>query len=201
MRLAVAQILRDHDLEDDYYARNELEQQARIFVITYAGLMPGWQSGKLAEWTKRAGGDEKQIRLLMANQLKLALSQVLCRQSDSRVISLDEILESGLEPVERDTEDQAERTADQLEAARYRELYPTLALNVFDGLTQAEIAAADGVTRRAVEYRIAKEKRAFLMAYLARRGLAVEGGETIEELTEAYGYFTDGRLSFSEMSA
>lgn len=193
MGMAVSQVLRDQGLEADSNVRDELEQEARIRVATYAGLMPGWNSGILADWTRQAGGDEEQIKLLVTKQLKLNLAQILGRQlqKESRLVSLDVMLENGIEPADSNWEERVIEDIDnRSEARQYRELYPTLARNVFDGLTQAEIAEQDGTTLRTVERHIAKEKRAFLMAYARRRGLAVEGDETMEELTEAYGHLT-----------
>lgn len=193
MRLAVAEVLGNYDLQDDYYLRDELEQLARIHVVTYAGLMPGWQSGKLAEWTELAEGDEEQIRLLMTKQLKLALYQSVERQRAKQTVSLDMLLEYDLEPIDYNQEDRMiERMDNRAAEAEYRRLYPTLSRSVLDGMTQAEIAEAAGITDRWVRTLIAKEKREFLIAYVQRRGLQVEGDETIEDLTEAYGYLTDG---------
>jgi hypothetical protein len=193
MRLAVAEVIRFYEQEDDYHLRDELEQLARIHVVTYAGLMPGWQSGKLAEWTELAEGDEEQIRLLLTKQLKLALYQTVERERAKECVSLDMLLEYDLEPIDYDQEDRMiERIDNRAEEAAYRDLYPLLARNVLDGMTWTEIAEADDISMRTVAYRIAKEKRAFLMAYVQRCGLRVEGDETMEDLIEAYGYLTDG---------
>lgn len=193
IRLAVSRVLKDRDQEDDYYLRDELEQLARIHVITYAGLMPGWQNGKLKDWTRQAEGDEEQIRLLVANQLRLALTQDLSRQGGDSA-SLDVLLEYGLEPIDYDLEERMiERIDNRAAEADYRSLYPTLSRNVLDGMTQAEIAAELEVGHSTVERRIAKEKRAFLLAYAQRRGLRTEGDETLDQLAEAYGYLTAGQ--------
>jgi hypothetical protein len=189
MGMAVSQVLRDQGLETNSNVRDELEQEARIRVITYAGLMPGWNSGILADWTRQAEQDEEQIKLLVTKQLKLNLAQILGRQlqKDCRLASLDVLLETGVEPADITWEDRVIEDIDnRSEGGRYRRLYPTLARNVFDGLTQTEIAGQDGVTVRTVERHIAREKRAFLLDYIQRRGLAIGGNETLEELAEAY---------------
>jgi len=196
MRLAVAEVLGSYDLQDDYYLRDELEQLARIHVVTYAGLMPGWQSGKLSEWAEVAEGDEEQIRLLLTKQLKLALYQSVERERAKQTVSLDMLLEYDLEPIDYDQEDRMiERIDNRTTEAEYRGLYPTLSRNVLDGMTQLEIAAELGVAHITVKRLVAKEKREFLMAYVQRRGLSVEGDETLDELAEAYEYLTAGRDS------
>ena len=66
-------------------------------------------------------------------------------------------------------------------------------MNVFDGMTQAEIATKLGVGHATVERRIANEKALFaenqerhrLMNICERRGLRITGDETVAELEEA----------------
>jgi hypothetical protein len=189
MGLAVSQVMRDRCMESDSSLRDELEQEARVLVITYAGLLRGWHSGKLNNWTAEAKGDEEQINLLVTNSLKMDLGQILGRQlqKGDRLVSLDLMLEQGIDPADNHWEDRVTDHIDnRSQGRRYRELYPTLARNVLDGFTQEEIAEADGVDARTVRRHIAKEKRAFLLDFVQRRGLTVDGDETMEELTEAY---------------
>ena len=68
------------------------------------------------------------------------------------------------------------------------ERYPYLALNVLDGFTQEQIAEANGLSRRTIIRKVNREKYAFLVSYVQKRGLRVEGDETLAELEEAYGY-------------
>lgn len=189
----VDSVMRSFDLEPHF--RDDLRQEASTLVLSYASLLetPIWGDGRLFRWVTKAEGDEEQVRALLARQLRIDLSQTVKRQVDrtdgySMADSLDELVEEGLEPVDETWEDTQIDLADAGGDTRIHERYPSLALNMLDGFTQDQIAEAVGVTDRAIRKRITKEKRLFLIDYVTRKGLRVEGDETLADLAEAYGY-------------
>lgn len=188
IRTAVSSLLTRIDRRSDTHLRDELTQDARIRVITFAGLMPGWQSGKLWEWERIAEGDEHQVSLLLTRQLRLALMQGLGRQPSPDGRFDDDIIDH----LSRDNYDKPD---DEIAESEYRERYPILASNVFDGDTQQMIANRLGVDERTVRRHIAAEKRAFLSRHIREIGGRVNGDEPLDTLTEKYARLTVARPS------
>jgi hypothetical protein len=198
----VDSVLRSFDLPA--YYRDEVEQEARVLLISYADLFdtPVWGHGDLTKMETLAKGQETEIKSLVARQLRINLSQIIARQITRdgvfRMDSLEEMQEDGYEP--SDEGKQENTTVDDLdngqENDRLHRLFPTLARNVLDNMTQAEIAEADGVGHATVERRIAREKEAFkadqersrLIAQIQEAGLHTNGSETLAELQEAAEY-------------
>jgi CRP-like cAMP-binding protein len=186
----VDSVANSFDLEPHF--RDDLKQDAKIRVLTYADLMEGWGHGRLFRWVKKTQGEENQVKALLARQLRIDLSQIVSRQvgkTDGLTMpdSLDEMIEEGDEPVDELFET---RVLDLVVGSEtdMHDRYPWLSLNVLDGYTQDQIAEANGVSRRTVIRKIGREKYAFLISYVKRQGLRIEGDETMAELEEAYGY-------------
>lgn len=186
------------DLEPHF--REDLRQDAKIRVLTYAGLMDGWGYDRLFRWVKATHGQDNQVKALLAKQLRIDLAQIVSRQvgkTDGKTMpdSLDQIIEDEVEPVDELFED---RVLDIVVGSNtdMHDKYPWLSLNVLDGFTQDQIAEANDVSRRTVIRKINREKYAFLIGYVRRQGLRTEGDETMAELEEAYGYLkAAGRLT------
>lgn len=204
LRWIVDSVMRTFQL--DPYHRDEVEQEAQILLISYADLMgkPMDGHGKLTRIEELVASnetrvnDETRVKALIGRQLRIDLQKLVARQSEREGVfhtsSLDELSEEGF-----DTSDNGigERTTiENIDAARETDrvhrLYPNLARNELDGMTQEQIAAADGVTDRTVRNRIEREKVAFvddqerykLVGQIQAKGLMVEGNETLDELRE-----------------
>jgi hypothetical protein len=141
---------------------------------------------------------------LLARQLRISLAQIVTRQIEHNaqhfsLESLDTFISEdddnpADEPADYEWEDRCIAAVDNSrESQRFHRLYPTLAKNVLDGLTQAEIAQELGIGHATVERRIAKEKHQFLIDSVMSRGLKMEGDETDDELQEAYEFLNHNR--------
>lgn len=158
---------------------DDVTQEARILVLSYAGLVPGGRlPNELANVEAKATGDESRIKGLIANQLRLDLNQNYGREADKRMStqSLSEL---------SDNHSHAAFT-DRLSEDIKPSTYPYLHAHYVRGWTGAEIAETAGVGRSTVTRRIAAEKHAFVKDYVKRSGLRLEGDETTDELIEAY---------------
>lgn len=196
IRIAVSHTLKAVEKERDNHLRDELNQEARVLVLRYAGIMDGWGFGRLARFATQTDNDEAQIQLLVINQLKIDLAQILERSRTESESSFHIIEKFGLEPVDYAQEDRIIEQVDRREEVNtIRLLYPTLARNVIDGMTQAEIAEENGTSERWIRYKIASEKKAFLTGVIRHKGLVITGDESIDELVEAYEFLTASRPS------
>lgn len=187
----VDSVMESFELEDHFY--DDLRQEANIRVLTFAGILEGYDEGLLFKFVKKAEGDEKQVKAMLGKQLRLRLSQLVSRQieknnGESMTGSLDALVEEGREPVDETFEARTINLVNGGSLLDMHERYPYLAANILDGFTQDQIAEAMNITSRTVRNRIMREKRQFLIDYLTRAGLVVEGDETLDELSEAFGY-------------
>lgn len=132
-------------------------QEARMLILSYAGLMPGWGYGTLPDIERDAEGDEHRVQAIVVSRLRLHLNQVLGRQLDKGPATVPvDLLPPALEPscqFEDDAIDRADRERE------LRRRYPYLMMRFTDGASEREIAASAGVPLRTVQYRIAAEKR------------------------------------------
>lgn len=167
--------LPDHALED-------LQQDAAILILSYAGEISGLHFNKINQLTRIVGDDEAQLKHLVAMTLRLDLTQQVSRELD-RIIPVDENPVDDCELSEPSFEQEVFSSMDE---ARLLRRYPLFARNVLDGVTQDKLAAELGIDERTVRRRIAGEKRSFLLTMLKRRGIVVEGDEPMHELEEAY---------------
>lgn len=166
--------------------QEDAEQDARLLVLSYAGLVPGGRhAGKLADIEQEAEGDEIRIKRILATQLKLDLYQDYGRQLAKipQTVSI-EVLPEQLHP----SYSMEDAILDHIDVDQLRLDFPFLTARYLDGLTAQEVADAAGVSLRTVAYKVAKEKDVFLVHFLTSRGIRVEGNESAEELLEAYGY-------------
>jgi hypothetical protein len=168
---------------------DDLQQEASIRLVTYAGLMPGWMSGALKKWQEEA----KDLEAVVSYNLKIALRQYAARYlektypRDEIPLSLDYLASVGKEPAVEGWEDAVIERVDTERDMRRR--YPLLAARALDDMSNEQMAKREGVSLATIERRIAKEKhRAELTKYLTDGGLRVEGNETVKELEEAAGY-------------
>lgn len=182
-------VMRSFELEPHFY--DDLRQEAEIRVLTFAGLLDGHDHSLLFKWVNRTEGDEKQVKALLAKQLRLRLSQQVSRQierdnGESMISSLDELVEEGEEPIDEAFED---RTVDHINGGSVTDMherYPNLSRTILDGFTQQQLADEAHISQQAVGKRVRREKVQFLIHYVTRAGLRVEGDETLADLEEAY---------------
>ena len=173
-----------YGVADTFPAVTELddtEQEARILILSYAGLVDGGRlPDQLAKAEFLSNGDESQIQRLIATQLRMDLNQIFGRERDKHLPTtpLDNIPENYL-PAAFDVRESIKSDSE------FRRFYPTLAAWLLDDLTHEDIADMGTVSVRTVERHIAKEKRAYLTRYAQKGGLRVEGDETLDELQEA----------------
>jgi hypothetical protein len=164
----------------------DAEQDARLLVLSYAGLVPGGRhEGTLTTIEREGEYDEIRIKRILATQLKLDLSQNYGRILHRRVpVMSSEILPEQLHP----SYTMEDVILGHLDADQLRLDFPYLTARYLDGLTERQIAENQGVHRNTVSNRVAKERDVFLVNFLKSRGVNVVGDETAEELLEAYGY-------------
>lgn len=161
-------------------------QEASILVLSYAGLVPGGRhAGMLAGWERITGGAEDQVKRLVANELRLDLSEMYGREYSKQEpsVPLDSLPDSRHPSVTFE-----DRALNRVDTEQLRLDFPYLTARYLNGLTESEIAEAEGVSRSTVTRRVAKERDVFLVNFLTSRGLVVEGDESAEELLEAYGH-------------
>ena len=162
------------------------QQEARILVMSYMGIMPGRHFNMVEVWKRKSGDDPIQIRAMLAYELRIDLSQLIARSLAKTPPSTS--LNDLVEDQEFDVEDPNSEADlyNQEQANRYMRRYPTLALFALEGVSQEEIAEQRGVDIRTIRRHVAREKRAFLTDALKRANLVVEGDEPMAELEEAY---------------
>lgn len=144
------------DLED-------VEQEASIRVLNYAGAVDnGWGHGKLAGWESRSRGNEKDVKALLATQLRRDLNQKFYREVRQTLAagSLDDIDES-----EAAYDDFEEKVVSRLDGYNLRKAYPTLVLHFLDGYSEQEIADSKGVSVRTIKRQVVREKAALAKAH------------------------------------
>ena len=173
----------------EYHYIDDLTQEASLLVLSYAGIVPGIHYGRLKHMESEADYTESRVKSLLAMTLRLDLTQKVSR-SLMRVPpkgnkTLDNLIESGTEPSEPSHESE---THERMDETKYLRRYPLFARNVLDGVSQPILAELLGVSLPTVERRIRGEKRSFLASQLRRRGIVVEGDESMSELEEAYRY-------------
>lgn len=135
---------------------DDIRQEALISVATYAGLMPGWHSGKLAKWEALA--DEREVRRLLCATLRSDLAQTIGRKLAPEIaLPLGELVPSQ----EPSSAFEAALMASLAREAGIREAYPYLCRSVLDGLTEPQIASEAGVSVRTAKRRLAAERLAF----------------------------------------
>jgi hypothetical protein len=189
VRRVLRKIQGDFELSDS--VMDDWRQEANLYVLCYAGLVPwptanGRHFGLLSVWEQ---GHITEVANMLSTQLRLDLSESIGRAirkepaiSDQ---TLDDLAESGKEPSEPSYERESHNDMDE---SRYIRRYPLFARNVLDGVTQPILAELMGVSLPTIERRIRGEKRSFLASQLRRRGIVVEGDESMAELEEAYQY-------------
>lgn len=141
---------------------DDVRQEAGILILTYAGLLPGRHSGKLAKFEALAEGNDARVHRLLAATLRLDLYQLFGRKLDPlSAISLDTLTGTKYEPSDESSsmEDQVTRKHSfARELPRLRRDYPYLIAHVIDELLEREIAAKFGVSEATVDRHIAQEK-------------------------------------------
>ncbi len=132
-------------------------QEARMLVLSYAGLIQGRLHGKLAQWEQLETSGDGNVRRLLSAQLCRDLYQIFGRQEDRSLSCMPlETLPPRRIPV-TEPEDGWIAAADR--DSYVRREYPNLAMSTMDELTEEEIAARTEVTDRTVRNRLAAEKR------------------------------------------
>jgi hypothetical protein len=137
--------------------------------------------GTLDKIAVESDHDEQRMRNVLTTTLRLDLVQDYGREADKRApeYSLNNIPESKLAPIEMNS---------GVSEREWLRKFPHLAARVLYGMTEDDMATAEEVSRSTIARRIATEKRQFLVEYITKGGLVVEGDETIPELQEAYGH-------------
>ena len=132
-------------------------QEASVLVITYAGLMPGRHSGKLAQIEHDAEGDERRVQAILSAQLAKDMYQIFGRLTAKQetFTSLD-----NLPPRFQPNENPEDHWIAGIDHDRYiREQYPYLYMHAIENLTLDEVAKRTGEGTATVDRRIAVEKR------------------------------------------
>jgi hypothetical protein len=141
-----------------YAERDDIRQEAMTLLASYAGLMPGQHHGMISTAETLTGGDEAKLHHFVKHVLTLDLRRVIGRKVD-REQKLGSLPVDELDPDSYPEDGFEDRVVSRLDADYdFRIAYPTLYRMCFGHQTEAEIAAADGVTTRAVKYRVAAEK-------------------------------------------
>jgi DNA-directed RNA polymerase specialized sigma24 family protein len=133
----------------------DLWQEAAMLVLSYFGELKWRHYGKHVTWEKRTGGDQAQIRKLLATTLRHDLTDVAAARlrKEPSTTPIDLLPEDAL------CDDSFEEgMADQLDGRELRKRYPTLVRQHLYGYSQQEIADHDHVTLSAVEKRVVREK-------------------------------------------
>ena len=143
---------------------DEARQQAMLFLMSYAGILPGWHNNSLT-------GIEAAThpRALLATQLRLDLRHHFGNQlaKTQPTYSLDEIIEKEADPLDEYLED---RIIERIDGERdLYSLYPYLAMHVLDDLDLNDIAVIMNVSESTVDRRMADEKYRFASAMIDRR--------------------------------
>ncbi len=177
------------ELPQNGIAKEDVMAEAEALVMIYAGLVNSevWGYNELEAWDN---GDESETQAMLAAHLKRNLAQIISRKlvNEPDVVAYDPLIGSKTKEPHKEGWEKGKAAAmdNKEERKRVRAGFPTFARNVLDGITQPVIADELGISLRTVKYRIAAEKRAYLIDFVTRHGLRIEGDETIEELVEAY---------------
>ena len=137
--------------------RDDATQEARLLLMSYAGILPGRHNGVLTSIEQAA-----HPRALLATQLRLDLYDVIGKRL-SRIpptYSLNEVIEKEADPLDEYLED---RIIERVDAERdIYSRYPYLTMVILDGMTHLEDANHAGVSERTVLNRLAEEKARFI---------------------------------------
>jgi hypothetical protein len=146
--------------------RDEVEQQARAFLLSYAGILPGWHYNCLSDVEQVA-----HPRALLADKLRKDLKHHFSNQLAKvpPMYSLSEVIEKEADPLDEYLED---RIIERIDAEQsVYALYPYLTMSVLDGLLLRDIAVKMGVSEPTVDRRIAKEKALFVANHVINQEL------------------------------
>jgi hypothetical protein len=139
------------------YAINpdDATQEARLLVLSYAGIVHGRLHGRLAEWERLTLGDERRTKAMLGAQLHRDMHQIFGRRVDKgEAISL-EALPVDDEPVHTPEDGWIAH----IDAERYvRREYPCLAMLAYDELPEDIIARKRGRSLRTIQRLIANER-------------------------------------------
>ncbi len=177
------------ELPQNGIAKEDVMAEAEALVMIYAGLVETkvWGYGRLEAWDN---GNESETQAMLAAHLKKDLAQIIARKlvNEPDVVAYDPLIGSKTKEPHKEGWEKGKAAAmdNKAERERVRANYPTFAMQVLDGKAVQDIAEMLGVHRNTVTNRVAAEKRAYLIDFVTRHGLRVEGDETIEELVEAY---------------
>lgn len=169
--------------------KEDVMAEAEALVMIYAGLVNSevWGYNELEAWDN---GNESETQAMLAAHLKRNLAQIISRKlvNEPDVVAYDPLIGSKTKEPHKEGWEKGKAAAmdNKEERKRVRAGFPTFARNVLDGITQQAIAEETGQGIATVKRHIAAEKRAYLIDFVTRNGLRVEGDETIEELVEAY---------------
>lgn len=129
----------------------DVEQEAKILVLSYAGILGGWQSGILSKMEDSADD----VNRMLADTLTRNVKQVMARQvSHDSLVNIDELPED-MHPLclmDDELADYVDRKRDFLDK------YPTLTKVYLQDVPENELAESEGITDRALRYRLEAEK-------------------------------------------
>ena len=177
------------ELPQNGIAKEDVMAEAEALVMIYAGLVETkvWGYGRLEAWDN---GNESETQAMLAAHLKKDLAQIIARKlvNEPDVVAYDPLIGSKTKEPHKEGWEKGKAAAmdNKEERERVRAGFPLFGRNVLDGITQSKISEETGIPLRTIERRISAEKRAYLIDFVTRHGLRVEGDETIEELVEAY---------------
>lgn len=79
IRWVTDSVMQSFELEPHF--KDDVRQEARTLIMSYASLFnePVWGDGRLAKFEAQAGGDESQVKALIARQLRIDLAQITSR--------------------------------------------------------------------------------------------------------------------------
>lgn len=172
--------------------REDAEQDARMLVLSYAGLAPSYNGlghvGKLIDVEKECEFDTVRVKRVVATMLKHDLERMYGRQLERmpQTVSI-EVLPEQLHPAY----DMEAAMLSHLDEDQLKLDFPYLTARYLEGLTETELAERLEVSRSTITRKVARERDVFLVKFLTSRGLVVEGNESAEELLEAYGYLKE----------
>ena len=182
IRWVTDSVMQSFELEPHF--KDDVKQEARTLIMSYASLFnePVWGDGRLAKFEAQAGGDESQVKALVARQLRIDLAQITSRLvhrngEQSMHDSLDRIRdEYEREPQcgPGETYNVAAPPADP--TVNYDEVmvtladpgtrylrrfvreFPFLAMQAIGEMSVDDIRKKAGVSRRTAMYRLAQER-------------------------------------------
>lgn len=136
----------------------DLMQEAKALVLSYAGVIKGRHNGILHIWEDKAQWDENQVRGYLGYELRLDLLELVGPAEERRINTLS----MDVMPLNRHPSYSPEETwISKISLEEHvRKTYPYLALRVYDQLTVQEMARRLGIGHATVERRLAVEKAA-----------------------------------------